>query len=83
MMGIQNFPIPFPIGLGMGGVSAEAFVLFLNARLPCGAGLEVPLFHEPAIASTILCNVAINGILVNLFLTFQHNDAFSATPGPT
>ena len=66
-MGIQNFPIPFPIGLRMGGVSAEvgswrsakAVVSLLQARLPCGAGLEIPLFHEPAIASTILCNVAI------------------------
>ena len=67
---IQNFPIPFPIGLGMGGVladacawrSAKAVVSFLKARLPpCEAGLEVPLllFSEPAIASTIRCNVAI------------------------
>ena len=66
-MGIQNFPIPFPIGLRIGGVladvcawrSAKVFVWLLKARLPCGAGLEVPLFHELAIASIIFCNVAI------------------------
>ena len=66
-MGIQNFPIPFPIRLRMGGVLADgcawrsakvedkAFVSLLKSRLPpCGTGLEVPLFHELAIASTIL-----------------------------
>ena len=70
-MEIQNFPIPCAIRLRSGGVladgcawhsavaEAKAFVSLLKARLPCEAGLEVPLFSELASASIILCNVAI------------------------
>ena len=94
-MGIQNFPIPFPIGLRIEGVladgcawrsakaEAKAFDLLLKARLPCGAGIEIPLFHELAIASAIFCNVAITvfGQYVLNFLFQWH--IFTATSRPT
>ena len=57
----SSLVIMFPSCVAVSALTAEAkaVVLFLKARLPCGAGLDVPLFSEPAIASTILCNVAI------------------------
>ena len=82
-MGIQNFPVPFPIRSRIGGSFSLGLLLafsqggrqvvfsLLQARLlPCGAGLEIPLFHEPASANTILCNVAITifGQYVLMFL---------------
>ena len=70
--------LAFGQGRGQGVCSVDP-----SPAVALRAVLEVPLFHEPAIASTILCNVVINNTSVNMFLCFCSNGAFTATSKPT